>query len=77
MSGFGVFHVSEAIPLYFMFLKDYEEAPGKKIEARPVYAFLVTEKSEDMNLGVLKRGQCKHFFLVDMVTGEFTTDLDE
>lgn len=77
MSGFGVFHVSEAIPLYFMFLKDYEEAPGKKIEARPVYAFLVTEKSEDMNLGVLKSSQCTHFFLVDMVTGEFTTDLDE
>ena len=76
LSGFGAFHISEVLPLYELKLEDNCEAPGAEIEARPVYAFLVKREHEDSNLGILKIGECAHYFLVDMVTGELTTDLD-
>ena len=76
LSGFGAFHISEVLPLYELKLEDNCEAPGAEIEARPVYAFLVKREHEDSNLGILKIGECAHYFLVDMVTGELTTDLE-
>lgn len=76
LSGFGVFHISKVLPLYALYTKDYEESPGAEIEARPVYAFLVENHKEDPQIGVIKTNNCEHFFLVDMITGEVTTDLD-
>lgn len=76
MSGFGTFHITEIVPLYTLNLKENSESPGAKIEARPAYAFLVeTQKQQSKNLGILKVNNYEHFFLVDMVTGELTTDL--
>ena len=76
ISGFGVFHISEIIPLYALYLKNNEEAPGAGIEARPVYAFLVKKELDDFGRGIIKINGCEHFFFIDMVTGELTTDLD-
>ena len=77
LSGFGAFHISEVLPLYELKLEDNCEAPGAGIEARPVYAFLVkSNNNETDRLGILKLNDCAHYFLVDMVTGELTTDLD-
>lgn len=80
LSGFGIFEVSEAIPLYALYLKDHSESPGAGIEARPVYAFLVkdTNMASDMSsgIGTIKMNYYKHFFFIDMETGELTTDLE-
>lgn len=76
LSGFGVFHVSKILPLYELKLEDKSEAPGAKIEARPVYAFLVGEKQDDTPSAIIKTNNCDHYFLVDMVTGQITTDLE-
>lgn len=77
MSGFGVLNISEALPLYVLYLKDSVPEPGAKIEARPVYAFLVKNNSAASGTfnDIIKMSYCEHFFFVDMVTGEVTTDL--
>lgn len=76
MSGFGTFHITEVLPLYTLNLKDNCEAPGAEIEARPVYAFLVTNQQEQYDhIAILKMNNCEHFFFVDMLTRELTTDL--
>lgn len=79
LSGFGVFHISKVLPLYVLYLKDYAEAPGAGIEARPVYAFLVEDINNKHNTnydtGLIKMNYYEHFFFVDMETGELTTDL--
>lgn len=76
LSGFGVFHISEIMPLYMLKLTDKSEGPGKLIEARPAYTFLVMGESEDSPLGIIKTNNCQHYFYVDMITGELTSDLD-
>lgn len=76
LSGFGKFDIAEVLPLYALYLDDSSEMPGAGITAKPVYAFLVRKQEEDSELGILKFGYCKNFFLVDMVTGELTTDLN-
>lgn len=76
MSGFGVLEISEVLPLYSLNLMDNSEKPGARIEARPGYAFLVKEKQEDNNNVILKMNECKHWFFVDMATGELVTDLE-
>lgn len=79
LSGFGVFHISKVLPLYVLYLKDYAEAPGAGIEARPAYAFLVEDINRkhdtDYGTGLIKTNCYEHFFFVDMETGELTTDL--
>ncbi len=77
MSGFGVSEIQEIIPLYMPYTVEQSKMPGKKMEARPVYAFLANRKPEgEPDRGVMKMGRYGHFFLVDMVTGEMTTDLE-
>lgn len=81
LSGFGTFEVSEALPLYALYLKDHNESPGAGIEARPVYAFLVKDANMDSNtssgIGMIKMNYYQHFFFIDMETGELTTDLED
>lgn len=77
MSAFGVFKISEILPLYMLNLGKNAEKPGAQIEARPGYAFLITEEhKDDKYFGILKMNNCKHYFFVDMVTGELITDLE-
>ncbi|MCI8307144.1 MAG: hypothetical protein HFH14_03745 [Lachnospiraceae bacterium] len=77
MSGFGVFHISKIYPMYLLKLTDKSEGPGAAIEARPSYAFLVTYNGADSSIGIIKSSSCDHYFFVDMVTGEVTSDLTE
>lgn len=77
MSGFGSFHIQEILPLYMPYTVEHSKMPGKKLEARPVYAFLTEKEAEsEPEQGIMKLGRYGHFFLVDMVTGELTTDLE-
>ena len=77
MSGFGSFYIQEILPLYMPYTVEHCKMPGKKMEARPVYAFLTKGEEEgEPDRGIMKLGRYGHFFLVDMVTGELTTDLE-
>lgn len=81
MSGFGILHIEQAFPMYALFCKDTTglfQKTGAEYEARPVYAFAVNKSAaeyEQNDITIPSNG-IKHFFLVDMVTGEFTTDMD-
>ncbi len=76
LSGFGTFEITEVCPLYALYVEGDSNMPGARINARPVYAFLVQAPGEEPGMGILKFGTCKNFFLVDMVTGELVTDSD-
>ena len=76
ISGFGVFHITDVLPLYDLYPDFDAGAAGRKIEARPVYAFLVEQRGEDEGFGLIKPNWNRYFFFVDMVTGELTTNLE-
>ena len=77
MSGFGISKIQEILPLYIPYTPEHSKMPGKKIEARPVYAFLTGKDEEETpDRLVSGLGRYRHFFLVDMVTGELWTDLE-
>ncbi len=78
ISGFGVFHITDVLPLYDLYPDFDAGVEGRKIEARPVYAFLVEQKGEKRNetFGLVKPGWNRYFFFVDMETGELTTNLE-
>lgn len=81
LADFNKLKVERIIPLYVIHStynfdnednKEYIDTPGKKVEARPVYAFLFSKKEENEDLGISK--EYEHYVLVDMETGELTTD---
>lgn len=80
MSGFGAVHIDTIRPAYALFRDDTSdngEGPGSGITARPVYFFLVKnlEAEKEDEMVIIKPRQAEHVFFVDMVTGEFTTDM--
>ncbi len=75
LSGFGTFRISTVMPLYDLYPDRNSTAPGLRIEARPVYAFLVEEK-DDNGFGLINAWKNRYFFFVDMETGEMTTNLE-
>ncbi len=78
MADFNKLKIEKILPLYTIYSiynvgkHKYISQPGRKVEARPVYAFLFDKKEENEDLGVSK--EYGHFVLVDMETGELTTD---
>ena len=78
MADFNKLKVEKIMPLYTIYSiynvdkHEYISQPGRKVEARPVYAFLFNKKEENEDLGISK--EYEHFILVDMETGELTTD---
>ena len=76
MSGFGAIRFTKILPIYALYYEDNTETSGADIEARPVYAFMVEEESEDQLVGVIKVNRCKRFFYVDMITGELTASFE-
>lgn len=76
LSGFGAIEITKILPVYALYIGEEGEAPGADIEARPVYAFMVEEKTEDQLIGVVKTSNCKKFFYVDMITGELTASFE-
>ena len=76
LSGFGAIEITKILPIYAPYIGEEAEAPGADIEARPVYAFMVEEESEDQLVGVIKVNRCKRFFYVDMITGELTASFE-
>ena len=76
LSGFGHFDITEVLPLYDIYPDFKAGVVGRKMEARPVYAFLVETKEEgEGKIGIIKPNRCRYFFFVDMETGELTTNL--
>lgn len=76
MSGFGAIRFTKILPIYAPYYEDNTETSGADMEARPVYAFMVEEESEDQLVGVIKTNNCKKFFYVDMITGELTASFE-
>lgn len=80
LADFNKLKIEKIIPLYVIYstydidTNDYISAPGKSIDARPVYAFLFNKKDENEDLGISK--EYEHFVIVDMETGELTTDFE-
>ena len=78
MADFNKLKVERIIPLYAIYSTsnfendEYISDPGKKVEARPVYAFLFDKREENEDIGISK--EYENFVLVDMETGELTTD---
>ena len=91
LSGFGVFTVNEVLPLYMLYgdevvtddnaqfdteAKDNNPLNGMKLYGRPVYAFLVISNDDANQAHVIKANNCKKWFAVDMITGEFLANLN-
>ena len=78
LADFNKLKIEKIIPLYVIYStigpapNDYISSPGKAVEARPVYAFLFDKRKENEDLGLSK--EYEHFAVVDMETGELTTD---
>ncbi len=81
MADFNEIKIDKIIPLYVIYSsqnfenKEYMSSPGKEVEAKPVYAFLIDKKKENEDLGLSK--EYEHFIIVDMETGELTTDFED
>lgn len=81
IAGFNKFKVSKLLPMYALCPQYKEEGvfafstPGQEIVGRPVYAFLVNmEYAGISDFGIHVTPE--HYALVDMVTGEITTDFE-
>lgn len=81
LAGFNKIKFDRIIPLYALY-PEYDSAtqlysgPGQVVKGRPVYAFLIRGEEDDSEMGIHKVNSYKSFFFVDMVTGEFTTNID-
>jgi len=71
--------ISEIIPVYIVELIDGQNTdhmPGLKYTAKPFYLFLVDEKYEvGDSISISRQNSYRYYYLVDMVTGEFTTNM--
>ena len=86
LTGFRLFGFCDVMPLYVIETVSDEsggidpKAPGIELKARPVYAFLEKgdlssdEMPDDITIALNKYGR---FVYVDMVTGEFVTDIEK
>lgn len=76
LSGFGAIQITKILPIYALYYEDNAKTSQADIEARPVYAFMIEEESEDQLIGVIKTNNCKKFLYVDMITGELTASFE-
>ena len=86
LTGFRLFEFCDVMPLYVMETVSDEsdgidpKAPGIELKARPVYAFLEKgdlssdEMPDDITIALNKY---RRYVYVDMVTGEFVTDIEK
>jgi len=81
LSGFYKFTFESVLPLYALYpdydpKTQFESGPGQVIKGRPVYAFLIKGEEDNSEMGIHKTNSYRNFVVVDMITGDLTTDLD-
>ncbi len=80
LASFHELKISKLLPLYALY-PEYPtddtafSSPGQKLQARPVYAFLINMDKEEVSEFGINRS-AEHYVYVDMVTGEITTDFE-
>ncbi len=80
LASFHELKISKLLPLYALYPQYPTDdtafsSPGQKLQARPVYAFLINMDKEGFSEFGINRS-AEHYVLVDMVTGEITTDFE-